>query len=390
MKAPIVLSLSLSLLLAFGSAGAALCLDSAFTRLDKSASDACATGDYKRAQSQWNKLLDRLNLALARGDESKSINEQMEATLRHLGECALAQKNYDSADDYLRQAKTALDSLKEQDADLDKDFKDLASNYRLIDLNNLGALGIAGPIVMAALGDFHPNKVSLSKTDLGHHVSVVLADDVIKDIGAKGITQVGVSKSISFDLIQGTAGEITLANISGIKVRAGFWVNIINSTLKLDEAQRPVALVTAQKMGISQSVSTPVPDVIYLPVAAIVSQVKSLFGDDSSQPQAITATQKNDPSRANDPSPANALSPATTVTRGDAVQAPAAADGNPQGAATSAAMSQAGANGAVPVTNTIDTTVSGTLLPIPSIQTGPISPEPASTPANATKPEPIN
>jgi hypothetical protein len=290
MNASKLLPLALSLLILGGLSGAVWSFDG--SRLDRTAADAFAAADYKKAESQWHKLLDRLNMEISRNGESKSLSQLSESTLRHLGECALGQKSYDTADHYFHQAKATAERLQIPDADLEKDLKDLAVNYRLIDLNNLGNLGIMGPIVTAALSDFHPSKVSVARTDNGHHVAVLLADDVIKDIGSKAVTQVGVSKNISFDLIQGEGGAITLANITGIRVHAGFWVNIINSSLKLDESQRPMALVTAQKMGISQSVSTSIPDMIYLPVVAIVSQVKGLFGD-SAGGQATAATPAN-------------------------------------------------------------------------------------------------
>jgi hypothetical protein len=325
-------------MLAMGSLSAVFCSDDAFVRADKSASDAYSTGDYKRAQERWNKLLERLNLEVSRSDATKTLNEQIETTLRHLGECALAQKNYDKADDYLGQAKTAAVILQQNDADLDKDFRDLAANYRQIDLANLGNLGIVGPLVTIGLRDFRPTKISVAKTDNGHHVSVLLADDAIKEIGSKGITQVGVSKNMSFDLIQGDGGVVTLANIIGVKVHAGFWVNIINSSLKLDESQHPVALVTAQKMGISQSVSTPLPYIIYLPVLGIVSQVKALFGEEGSQLPTVIATPINGP--AGEP----------------------AGDG-PKGSSTTP---QTEGSGLAPVTNSFS--VMGAVVPLPAAQ----------------------
>jgi len=344
MKVTNLLPLSLILLLWGGGASAAIAADP-YSRLDQSAADALAAGDYKKADSQWHKLLDRLNLVISRNGETKVLSEQVEATLRHLGENALAQKNYDSADDYFKQARVAANTLQEQDAELDRDVKDLAVNYRQIDLTNLGNLGIIGPIVTAALNDFHPNKVSVARTDSGHHVSVLLADDVVKEIGAKGVTQVGVSKNLSFDLIQGEGGAITLANITGIRVHAGFWVNIINSSLKLDESQRPVALVTAQKMGISQSVSTNVPDMIYLPMVAIVSQVKGLFGDEGSRHLEVTGAPVVTSSPPAGSSPA-AVSGESTVT---APYVNAGASGNAAGdAGALSAQGNGSATGTVP------------------------------------------
>ncbi|MBS2007935.1 MAG: hypothetical protein JST01_12895 [Cyanobacteria bacterium SZAS TMP-1] len=281
MKSPRVLALSLSLVATCLACAPVSASDSSIRRLDQNAAEAFAAQDYRKAESQWLRLLDKLNNAIARSDEKKELTEQVEATQRHLGECALAEKNYDQADELFSQARNTMASLGSSDPDLERDQRDLQVNYRLVDLNNLGGLGPLAPFAMAALGDFRPNKVSVARTDTGHHVCILLADDVIKQIGNRGVTEVGVSKKTSFDLQQGDNGEITLSNIVGVKVHATVWVNIINSCIKKDETQRPIAIVTAQKMGISQSVKTPIPNMIYLPVLGLVSQVKDLFNDGS-------------------------------------------------------------------------------------------------------------
>lgn len=84
---------------------------------------------------------------------------------------------------------------------------------------------------------------------------------------------------ISFDLSQGNDGEIKINNISGLRVHAAVWVNVIASKLKRNEQQEPIAEVTGQKMGISQSVSSKLPDEIYQPVMALVGKVTGLFNE---------------------------------------------------------------------------------------------------------------
>jgi hypothetical protein len=265
-----------------GNFGAAAAADGLASKLDRSAQKAFDEGDYKKADTLWTRVLTRLDEISDKNrqnqngptDQNDSINMQTETAFRHLGESALKQKNFESASDYFEKAK-ALSACAAQDSELESDCRELSASYRRVDLNDLG------PIARAACDKFHPDKISVAKTDKGHHIAFTFPDDIIKDVGSKGVNQIGLEKNLAFDLLQGEGGEIIMANITGLKVHATVWINIINSSLKLDEAQRPVALVTGRKFGFTQSVSTPVPDLIYLPVLGIVSQVKSLFGDEN-------------------------------------------------------------------------------------------------------------
>ncbi|MBU6454033.1 MAG: hypothetical protein KGS72_19795 [Cyanobacteria bacterium REEB67] len=274
-------SLAVALTLAIGgNIGAAQAADGQAAKLDKVAQTAFDQGDYKKADMFWSRVLTRLDQIGEKNrrdndnnNNGNAVDMQTESAFRHLGESALKQKNYESASDFFQKAK-ALSACAAQDSELDRDCKELSANYRRVDLNDLG------PIAKAACDKFHPDKVSVAKTDKGHHIAFTFPDDIIKDVGSKGVNQIGLEKNLAFDLLQGDGGEIILANITGLKVHATVWINIVNSSLKLDEAQRPVALVTGRKFGFTQSVSAPVPDLIYLPVLGIVSQVKSLFEQD--------------------------------------------------------------------------------------------------------------
>jgi hypothetical protein len=105
----------------------------------------------------------------------------------------------------------------------------------------------------------------------------VLNEKVVKPIDQKGVSEVGFDKTISFDLSEKNEGEIRIDRITGLKVHAQFWVNVIASKLRKNEAQEPVAEVTGEKMGISQSVSSKLPDQIYQPILALVNKVRNVF-----------------------------------------------------------------------------------------------------------------
>jgi len=340
MKLTAVLPLCLSLLLSGVFISAAPASDRNLTRLEQKGIEAFAAGDYKKAESQWNRLMDYLNEKLSRDPNNPTINHAIETTWRRLGECSLAEKNYENADNELKQAAKSAQMLQENDPELDKDLQALSANYRLLDLTNMAAqsaLGVFAPIAGKAMQDFRPTKVSIARIEKGHHISVLLEEDVIKDLGSKNVSQFGIDKNTSFDLIQGSSGEIELANIVGIRVHAAIWVNIIRSSLKLNQDQRPVALVTAQKMGFSQSVSTPVPDMIYLPILGLISHVKDLFGGQSAspagdnlQPQLQTVLAPATNNENNNSSNQGFLTDTTSSTTNPSIFAPPSSHPSPQ------------------------------------------------------------
>lgn len=243
-------------------------------RYDTSAQRSFEQSDYKRAQSQWDKLrleLEKSSEGLA-GAEKQEQQACIEKALRRMGECSLQMKNFGSASDYFDQAKAALPAGT-VDADLDKDYSILSSQYRLVEPSSFGSE------VAKAFKDVGAEKISIAKTDEGHHIEIVLTEKVIKPIDQKGVSEVGFDKTISFDLSEKTEGEIRIDRITGLKVHAQFWVNVIASKLHKNEAQEPVAEVTGEKMGISQSVSSKLPDQIYQPIIALISKVRNVFGD---------------------------------------------------------------------------------------------------------------
>lgn len=252
----------------------AMALSPKLERYDTSAQRSFEQSDYKRAQSQWDKLrleLEKSSEGLA-GAEKQEQQACIEKTLRRMGECSLQMKNFGQASDYFAQAKAAIPAGA-TDPDLDKDYSQLSSQYRLVEPSSFGS------DVAKAFKDVGAEKISIAKTDEGHHIEIVLTEKVIKPIDQKGVSEVGFDKTISFDLSEKTEGEIRIDRITGLKVHAQFWVNVIASKLHKNEAQEPVAEVTGEKMGISQSVSSKLPDQIYQPIIALISKVRNVFSD---------------------------------------------------------------------------------------------------------------
>jgi len=285
MKTRVLLSLTASIFSLACLSPSAQALDPKLEKYDTTAQQAFDGGDYKRAQNQWTKLQTELNKCLASSPENATeLNSVLERSLRRLGECCVALKDYGQAADLFAQAQK-LTSPELPDNDLTKDQSALAQVYRLIDPLSLG------PEASNALKEVGAEKILVTKNDQGQHIDIALTDKVVKPIDQKGVTEIGFEKLISFDLSQGNEGEIKIDNISGLKVHAAVWVNVISSKLKRNEQQEPIAEVTGQKMGISQSVSSKLPDEIYQPVMALVGKVTGLFNEVPASD--IASTQAN-------------------------------------------------------------------------------------------------
>ncbi|CAN5537663.1 hypothetical protein BH11CYA1_BH11CYA1_14750 [soil metagenome] len=256
----------------------ALALSPKLERYDTSAQRSYEQSDYKRAQSQWDKLRLELEKSSSELSDAEKLEQQacIEKTLRRMGECSLQMKSFGPAIEYFDKAKAALPAGS-TDPDLEKDVSQLSSIYRLVDPNSFGS------DVSKAFKDVGAEKITIAKTDDGHHIEILLTEKVIKPIDQKGVSEVGFDKTISFDLSEKTEGEIRIDRITGLKVHAQFWVNVIASKLKKNDAQEPVAEVTGEKMGISQSVSSKLPDQIYQPILALISKVRNVFDESPTQ-----------------------------------------------------------------------------------------------------------
>jgi hypothetical protein len=277
MKIKSLLPITALLAISF-SVSDALALSPKLERIDTSAQRSFELTDYNRAQSQWDKL--RLELQKSSDGLSDAEKQEqqttIEKTLRRMGECSLQMKNFGSAADFFDQAKAALPAGS-ADPDLDKDVTQLSSIYRLVEPSSFGTE------VAKAFKDVGAEKITIAKTDDGHHIEILLNEKVVKPIDQKGVSEVGFDKTISFDLSEKNEGEIRIDRITGLKVHAQFWVNVIASKLHKNEAQEPVAEVTGEKMGISQSVSSKLPDQIYQPIFALISKVRNVFGESATQ-----------------------------------------------------------------------------------------------------------
>jgi hypothetical protein len=303
------------------SANEAQALNSKLENYDAAAQKAFDNGDYRRAQVQW----ERLKSELARNrDESEKERAEIKMcrvrTLKGLGECSMALNNFAQASALLTEAKSTLggdttDSALE--SALVTAFNRLSTNYREIDP------GSFGDEVAAAFRDVKAEKISIARTEAGHHIEITLADKVIKPIAQRNVTEIGFDKVISFDLSEPAAGEVKIEHITGLKVHAQLWVNVVASRVRKNQEDQPIAEVTGEKMGFSQSVSSKLPEQIYQPIVALVSRVRNVFSGETSQ--AATAASSAS-SASTTPSAPTASTASTAPTATPASTAPTASD----------------------------------------------------------------
>lgn len=264
---------------------AAQALSAKIEKCDAAAQKAFADGDYRRAQMQF----ERLRAELDKSEDKVSEKNQAEykacqvKTLKGLGECAMAMKNFAQACDYLTEAKAALNDSTTSSAagaSTDKSLEGaindalalLSNNYREIDLSSFGAE------VSEAFREVNAERVAVAKTENGHHVEITLADKVIKPISQKHISEIAFDKVIAFDVSEPAEGEVRIEHITGLHVHAQLWINVIASRVRKEQNEQAVAEVTGEKMGFSQSVRSRLPDQIYQPIIAIVGKVRDAFG----------------------------------------------------------------------------------------------------------------
>jgi len=249
-------------------------LNGRLDKYDSSAKRAYESGDFKKAQTQWEKLRAEISKNADQLSEQDKIEMQAieEKTLRQIGECALQLKSFALAADLFNQARVLAPC---GDAELEKDYSLLSSNYRLIEPNSLGS------DVAKAFKAVGAEKISICKTETGHHIEIMLADKVVKPITQKGVSEIGFDKTITFELSEPNEGEVRIDRITGLKVHVQFWVNVIASRLHKNDEQQTIAEVTGEKMGISQSISTKLPEQICEPVMALIGKVKNVFNSDA-------------------------------------------------------------------------------------------------------------
>lgn len=250
-----------------------LAQDSKLDRLETIAQTSYDQQDYKKSAYYWAKLLTELTKDNGGADTAMdpATKAKLQKVYRSLAQCAINQADYRTASGHLESARQLTVQLGTPDTELDKAYSDLSASYQEIDPASLGEQAAT------ALKEVGAQKITVAKTTKGQHIEVLLVEKFIKQIGTGTLSQVSLDKVIAFDFSEMPDGMVRIDNISGLKAKVKVWVDVIASKLRRDSNDQPVAEVTGAKLGMTQSVSTKLPDDVYQPVMGIITRVKTAF-----------------------------------------------------------------------------------------------------------------
>lgn len=243
-----------------------------------------ATSMFKRALTQVQKL-----------DADQRAKDRMTAiSCKKLGTCYLKKADYIKADELLKEAKAGYDKLLLKDGELDLAFKDLGTHYCTIEPNSLGES------VTRQLKEAGVNKIAVFKQPDRALVEIKLEQKYIKPIDSKDVPKISFNKKVSFEFLNRVNGDYQVSKIQGLQVLAkNLWVNLLESLVKVGD--KPVAEVTAGKMGVTKTVTVDIP--------------KDMFDSTKQLLDNLIASVKGQPAYAAEPEGATAAGPSGTETK---------------------------------------------------------------------------
>lgn len=260
MKRAAILSSIIAFMLCVPGAEAAK--KSQFERLTAAAEKAYEHGLYHRAETLWGKALNCVC-------ESQTTDRNLAQALKRFGETLLKERKFAEAQLSLKHAASLFETLAVEDAELTADLLALSQTYKDVDVHQLGkfASGLLQDANLTSMGIIHEGDKN--------RVFMTFPERFTKHIDDKDIDGVAIDKVVTFDLTRLPDGAVQIDNIKGLKVHVKFWVNVIGSKFKHSDDGDYDSDVTAQKMGVTKTVSTKLDEKKYEPVAGLVGQLSS-------------------------------------------------------------------------------------------------------------------
>ncbi|MDZ4834644.1 MAG: hypothetical protein SGJ27_12770 [Candidatus Melainabacteria bacterium] len=203
-----------------------------------------AIGVFKRALTQVQKV--------QQVDQNAS-NRMTAITNVKLGQAYSAKGDYSKADAAFSEAKAAYTRLSIDDPDLKSALNELSKHYKAIDTTTLP------DSVTCYLKEANVSGIAVFiKEEGGDLVEISLPQKYIKPIDSKDVSKVSFNKKVSFQFLTKPNGDYQVSKIQGMQVLAKtLWVNLMDSLFKV--GTKPVAEVTAGKMGVTKTVSVDIP-----------------------------------------------------------------------------------------------------------------------------------
>jgi hypothetical protein len=289
-------------------------------RLANAAQKAFEHGQYKRAESLYERALPRL-------EESQTTDEVLAIILKRLGETLLKQGKYPEAEMCLNHAASISQALGIPDAELVGDQAMISQLYKPVDTELLGTTA-HDMLTKANLSSFFLVK----KDDGANHVQIQLPERFTKQIDNPDVDQLGFDRVITFDIISLPDGQVKIENIKGLRVRAKMWVTILQSLFKPAGDGEHDAEITAGKMGVTKTVNTKLTANAYAPIAGLVAQligaITAVTQSNGTAPDSSTASPgSSTPSSGSTSSGASTTATGSTTTPGTSTAPSAPAKG---------------------------------------------------------------
>lgn len=250
-------------------------------KLDQAATVKSTQGKYKKALSMWRK-------ALLKADDCEQKAQAGAILHTKMAECYLRLEDFPQCDDELKLAADEYKEMGTADPRLAELRGKLSKVYRSIDLSEISSRVAADIFKKAGI-----ETIGISKLADGNRIELFLTEKFRKTIARPPINKVMLDKLVSFDLIKEGDGTVQLNHIRGFLLRAKVWISIKRAIINPEADQgEPTARVTAEKMGLSKTVTFKMAESLIDPLDTLVEKIKD-FSDGKPRQTVASSRPRN-------------------------------------------------------------------------------------------------
>jgi tetratricopeptide (TPR) repeat protein len=227
-------------------------------------------GEEAASKKHWSKAEHQFQRAVREADRSEVGDQNLALSLRKLAEANIASHRYREAESNLQRAIKVGKDCGAEDPEAIRDLLELAKTYRSVNLEQFGKN------VATVLRETGLDRIEILNTKDGNsRVLIRFSEKLNKHINSADVNEINVDKKLTFDIHEDKDGTITLTNIKGLKVKSKMWARLTQSSIDPNGDQgRPTALVTAEKLGLSKTVTTILPKPVYDRILSVVERIK--------------------------------------------------------------------------------------------------------------------